>query len=956
MTEEREFSAGFGALLDANAGAWDGEAFVAGLEALMLQSGAFVASAELYRELTAYVRGPAGFPLWATGPLDGGPEGDGRYPLIGPDGAEVLVPGLRMLREQLAKGEPGADAGVSYTFVTGAGGNPGLGNIRANDDNLVLATELQISDTTEDGLAAFQWVDSFDDSSHPTDKGTLTLRRRGTVAFHTYTVKAVIPVDTQGAGGNYRRVTVSWLSGGGDFINGGSLLASFTRTGDTGLTPTIEVGQVLDLPPSMAPAVEITGPPNAKTVNFALVRGDDGHKGWAPAFGVVEDGERRVHRIIDWVGGTGPKPTGVGAYLGAGLWVANATDATDVRGGSGPQGIQGPKGDNFQPNASGTFAQRSGYDNAVPGFSYLATDQSKIYFRETTTPGVWSTGITFGPGALTGADIAALTFLAPYGTRPRSTLQRLGETINLRELYEGEADHVPAWNRMAAQLNANTNTAPPSVELKGAFDLTSTATQPLTPLTKNHTDFRGVGGGTVLILANSGEALRFGRDTLPDGSPAPTTEGLTFSNCRVFVPIPVLGQCAFRFRNFARARLQEVECQNVGALAIMGGSPVASYCQDIKFRDIDGYAANLGQTVLDARRMNGFGLSRAGLFVGGVPAIQSAAENLATVVGTRLVGASSFSVDTIHLDKVFAERFDAMLFIEAKAGQVINNIKVDGATADYCNNSIVAYVADGGIITTLHVGNSYLTGWGGNAILLDGVEGGRASRATFEGLSLFQTLRQGLLMRRQWKNTKFSGLQVYENDRAEQGFACVEFDPGCTRFSLSDSQIGFSEPDYGYGFRGDHAVRVGAECDDYSITGIDAEGSVAGWDVGANSTASKKRSIRGNGRDPSYAGRQVAPLLANGQANPAYIPGRHPGFTIPAPGATGPTRPPTRSRSSSAGERQRPLQERDADRARGGQLHHRARREHQAGLLPGCHYPAQHAGRRPAVGGVRELG
>jgi hypothetical protein len=60
------------------------------------------------------------------------------------------------------------------------------------------------------------------------------------------------------------------------------------------------------------------------------------------------------------------------------------------------------------------------------------------------------------------ADIVGRSFVAaPYGTAARSTLQRLGEEINVRELYEGEANHVPAFNRAIALLNASTATSRP---------------------------------------------------------------------------------------------------------------------------------------------------------------------------------------------------------------------------------------------------------------------------------------------------------------------------------------------------------------------------------------------------------------------------------------------------------------------------------------------------------------
>ena len=63
-----------------------------------------------------------------------------------------------------------------------------------------------------------------------------------------------------------------------------------------------------------------------------------------------------------------------------------------------PQGIKGDKGEAFAVNATGTIAQRVNYDTQATGFSFLATDESKIYFKNSATSGDWSIGALFGKG------------------------------------------------------------------------------------------------------------------------------------------------------------------------------------------------------------------------------------------------------------------------------------------------------------------------------------------------------------------------------------------------------------------------------------------------------------------------------------------------------------------------------------------------------------------------------
>lgn len=58
--------------------------------------------------------------------------------------------------------------------------------------------------------------------------------------------------------------------------------------------------------------------------------------GWSPLLAVVSDVDRRVLRVVDWVGGSGSVPPVLG-YVGATGLVQNIADAIDIR---GPSGLQ----------------------------------------------------------------------------------------------------------------------------------------------------------------------------------------------------------------------------------------------------------------------------------------------------------------------------------------------------------------------------------------------------------------------------------------------------------------------------------------------------------------------------------------------------------------------------------------------------------------------------------------
>lgn len=75
----------------------------------------------------------------------------------------------------------------------------------------------------------------------------------------------------------------------------------------------------------------------ADAVDIRGGQGDQGYDGWTPVLAVATDGARRVHQVVDWVGGEYAKPP-VGLYVGATDLVATIADAVDIRGSVGAQG------------------------------------------------------------------------------------------------------------------------------------------------------------------------------------------------------------------------------------------------------------------------------------------------------------------------------------------------------------------------------------------------------------------------------------------------------------------------------------------------------------------------------------------------------------------------------------------------------------------------------------------
>ena len=105
--------------------------------------------------------------------------------------------------------------------------------------------------------------------------------------------------------------------------------------------------------------------------------GRDGADGYSPVLGVAIDGQRRVLKVVDWLP-SGERPQGV--YLGEKGFVETASDATNIRGATGRDGVgggissrpadapvgglPGPKGDKGDPGNDGADGL-SAYEIAV---------------------------------------------------------------------------------------------------------------------------------------------------------------------------------------------------------------------------------------------------------------------------------------------------------------------------------------------------------------------------------------------------------------------------------------------------------------------------------------------------------------------------------------------------------------------------------------------------------------
>lgn len=357
--------------------------------------------------------GPAGGPTGATGPAgaDGvtGATGAGVTGATGVEGATgpagatgavgvTGATGAAGVGTTGATGITGRLSGLDYNWNTGtADADPGLGNVRANNVSISLATFLYISTTDADGIGISELIDSLDDSTNPT-KAVLRLRQHNNFAnWVTFNITGAIT-----SGGAYRKIPVSFIIAGAAAPTG-FLGIQAERYGNTGVT-------------GATGAVGVTGATGADgfTGDFIVFSG-------APDDGIGVDGQFAVR--VDTGQTYGPKAGGVwgastGTWHGA-SGVTGATGAAGAVGVTGATGVAGVTGATGVDSFSGDLLVFPGVPDdlvGVNGAYAVRLDTAQIYGPK--AGGLWGspTGSWYGVTGATGATGVGTTGATGVGT------------------------------------------------------------------------------------------------------------------------------------------------------------------------------------------------------------------------------------------------------------------------------------------------------------------------------------------------------------------------------------------------------------------------------------------------------------------------------------------------------------------------------------------------------------
>ena len=197
-----------------------------------------------------------------------------------------------------------------------------------------------------------------------------------------------------------------------------------------------------------------------------------------------------------------------------------------------PQGLKGDKGDAFTVNATGTFAQRVNYNTQPTGFSFLATDTSMIYFKNSATSGDWSAGALFGKGDKgdTGDDgrsvlsITRTSGTGASGTTDTYTITYSDTTTSTFNVYNGLDSDVESVNgRVGAIVLAKADVGLTNVDnTSDANKPVSTATQ--TQLNTKANNNKSINIGTTSMTLDRASASQSLTGVSIDGNAGTATK------------------------------------------------------------------------------------------------------------------------------------------------------------------------------------------------------------------------------------------------------------------------------------------------------------------------------------------------------------------------------------------------------------------------------------------------
>lgn len=370
----------------------------------------------------------------------------------------------------------------------------------------------------------------------------------------------------------------------------------------------------------------------------------------------------------------------------------------------------------------------------------------------------------------------------------------------------------------------------------------------LNPITVSGVSFAGESrDGAVLLLSSATTTFTWGDSTL---TRLPLGGGLRRMKLEYSADTAgsvVTLDYAFdtEFSDLQLVRIPTLLRLGVSATRIAGGTTV---------RNVHGSVANIGVPLFDVRFGAGLMVSDSSAFVRGVlPPTHPAA--MTTVVGTYVFSCMAGGWDTIQVSNCIFERFDFGFIVIPGAGKIYQNFMLSNVIFDYCKRQGIYLDSTNGIVSGFRTRNCWAMSWEESSIQILG-----GSMNDFHDIEMIVPIsgKGALHYAATTAKSNHFKLSVGANSRAAALAGAVHFASGAKGFYLHDSDGNDDLTAAGTPWRNDWGVYVGADCNDYIISGCRFTGALGGgYNLAANSAGSLNRRVAGN-VGTGYAG--TAPI------------------------------------------------------------------------------------------------
>jgi len=550
---------------------------------------------------------------------------------------------------------------------------------------------------------------------------------------------------------------------------------------------------------------------------------------------------------------------------------------------TGPAGPQGTPGQDLDPDASGTLAQRAAYDAQPQGFTYLQTDVTpwQYWVKASNASGAWAGPQPFGSIVQTFETRASVVaaFINPVANFLRTAgygaigdgggalYKRVGSSPahngkvqsadgawwELAETspdvrmfgakFDDATDDLTAWNNAIGWANIKGGQC--SIRATGGTSVISGAVTPIAA-----PDFWIVGDHAAGVrCTGTGITFQWGSSTY--GTEGGGIDGLDF----LFTGTPAATQTCIKVYWGFRVIFSNITVQGIATLISLGET-AAFYAAQVQLFDINGSCANVAAPFIDWKIGNGVYISRVDVFV------SDAAGGVVSRSFLRVAPTVAGGVDTAQIEFVTGQLFWAGLLLAAGDGVVIQNMSIvncyfDGISGTGCY-LIVSHPT--GLIINIRGDNCWFTGGAGGTSVGDynimltnqgNPTNGAIQDITFVNSIFMIAKRENIYVSANCRRISFGNCRGVAPNGLAVGHSSVRIEAGALDTQFIGGYYNHDIAAFGYPQRGAYAFQLDANLDRYSITALDAGGTAGSLSVGSNSAGSKRRKISLN--NPDYA-------------------------------------------------------------------------------------------------------